>query len=212
MADGERRTTEAFREQVVASATTLFADRGYAGTSVQDVADAVGASKQLVLYHFGSKEGLREAVMEGIRAAWLAWLPALLEAAGPAAGDGTASEGAGALEAAGRALAGFLATHPHAARLVMREIITEGGEARAALYDLVRPSMEAGAAEFARIGGMVGPDAALRGMARVQLLGILLLAVHAVFDPGDPVDADGAQVRDLVYAELGVLLRKALRA
>ena len=51
----ERRTPDELRKQVIAAALRLFADRGYAGTSVQDIADAVGASKQLVLYHIGSQ-------------------------------------------------------------------------------------------------------------------------------------------------------------
>jgi AcrR family transcriptional regulator len=59
--------TRTFREQVDAGivdrAAALFARRGFAKTSVQDVADAVGLSKTGLLHHFPTKDALREAVL-----------------------------------------------------------------------------------------------------------------------------------------------------
>jgi AcrR family transcriptional regulator len=56
-----------FRQQVdegiLDRAAALFAHRGFAKTSVQDVADAVGLSKAGLLHHFPSKDALREAVL-----------------------------------------------------------------------------------------------------------------------------------------------------
>jgi AcrR family transcriptional regulator len=43
-------------------ALRLFADRGPDGVSVRQIAAAAGVSPGLVLHHFGSKEGLRQAV------------------------------------------------------------------------------------------------------------------------------------------------------
>lgn len=43
------------------TAMRMFADRGYAGTSMRAVAAAVGVSIGLVQHHFGTKEGLRDA-------------------------------------------------------------------------------------------------------------------------------------------------------
>jgi AcrR family transcriptional regulator len=43
-------------------AAALFARRGFSGTSVQQVADAVGLSKAGLLHHFPSKEALHTAV------------------------------------------------------------------------------------------------------------------------------------------------------
>ena len=55
-----------FRQQVDESildpAAALFARRGFAKTSVQDVADAVGLSKAGLLHHFPSKDALHAAV------------------------------------------------------------------------------------------------------------------------------------------------------
>jgi AcrR family transcriptional regulator len=64
--------TRAFRqqadEQIVDRAAALFARRGFRGTSVQAVADAVGLSKAGLLHHFPSKDTLREAVLVEARA------------------------------------------------------------------------------------------------------------------------------------------------
>ncbi len=39
-------------------ATVAFADKGVAGTSLDDLARQLGVTKQTILYHFGSKDGL----------------------------------------------------------------------------------------------------------------------------------------------------------
>ena len=56
-----------FRRQIddgiLDRAAALFARRGFAKTSVQDVADAVGLSKAGLLHHFPSKDALHEAVL-----------------------------------------------------------------------------------------------------------------------------------------------------
>lgn len=56
-----------FRQQIddgiLDCAAALFARRGFAKTSVQDVADAVGLSKAGLLHHFPSKDMLYDAVL-----------------------------------------------------------------------------------------------------------------------------------------------------
>ena len=175
MAEAERRTTEEFREAVVAEATRLFADRGFAGTSVQEVADAVGCSKQLVLYHFGSKDAIREAVMTTVRDAWTTFLPVLVQ---------LATQGGDRVAGAGAAFADLLGRHPHASRLVLRDLITEDGAVRQSLYDLVRPYLRLAAEGVAAAQGVEGPLALERAQAQVQLMGIVLLSTHALFGTG----------------------------
>src|SRR5699024_4692668 len=43
------------------TALRLFAERGFAATTIRDVAAAARVSAALVRHHFGSKDGLREA-------------------------------------------------------------------------------------------------------------------------------------------------------
>ncbi|WP_089775767.1 TetR/AcrR family transcriptional regulator [Ruania alba] len=52
------------RERILAEAIALFARKGYAATSVADIAAAAQISKAGLLHHFGSKEGLYSAVLE----------------------------------------------------------------------------------------------------------------------------------------------------
>lgn len=52
------------REQIVAAATRVFGEYGYAGGSIRTIADRVGVSHAALLQHFGSKEGLLTAVLQ----------------------------------------------------------------------------------------------------------------------------------------------------
>jgi AcrR family transcriptional regulator len=52
------------REAILDAATRLFADRGFAGVTVQEIADAAGTHKTTVLYHFDTKDALHEAVLD----------------------------------------------------------------------------------------------------------------------------------------------------
>jgi TetR/AcrR family transcriptional regulator len=75
-----RASSEALRERIRDEAARLFAQHGFAGTSVQAVADAVGISKQALLYHFPSKADLKHAVFSVALDTWVEVLPLLLEA------------------------------------------------------------------------------------------------------------------------------------
>jgi AcrR family transcriptional regulator len=69
------------RLRILAVSVELFSDRGYAGTSVRDIAEAMGMTKASLYYHFRSKEEILEAVTEPIRSemaelvAWSATTP-----------------------------------------------------------------------------------------------------------------------------------------
>ncbi|MFD6354234.1 TetR family transcriptional regulator [Nocardia tengchongensis] len=54
---------EARRAQILAAAMTLFAEKGYRGTSLAAVAEAAGITRSGVLHHFSSKEALLSAVL-----------------------------------------------------------------------------------------------------------------------------------------------------
>jgi TetR/AcrR family transcriptional regulator len=55
---GVRPATLQKREQIVDVALRHFAERGYEGTHVQDLAAELGIAKGSIFQHFGSKEGL----------------------------------------------------------------------------------------------------------------------------------------------------------
>src|SRR5262249_6258522 len=54
----------ATRAALLDEATALFAERGYSGTSLEDVASASQVTRGAVYHHFASKQALFEAVLE----------------------------------------------------------------------------------------------------------------------------------------------------
>ena len=56
--DDDRKTAAIIRD----AAMGLFAERGVSGVTVRQVASAAGVSPGLVMHHFGSKDGLKDAV------------------------------------------------------------------------------------------------------------------------------------------------------
>ena len=56
------RDPEGTKRQVLDAAEVLFAESGFAGTSIRDIATASGVSHPLIQHHFATKEGLYRAV------------------------------------------------------------------------------------------------------------------------------------------------------
>lgn len=71
-----RRATERKREAIVDVAMRLFAERGYGGAHVQDVAAELGIAKASVFQHFGTKEGLFLAAYRRAVRSFSRWLDA----------------------------------------------------------------------------------------------------------------------------------------
>ena len=59
-----RMTSAERREQLIAVSRSLFASRGYEGTSVEEIAAQAQVSKPVVYEHFGGKEGLYAVVVD----------------------------------------------------------------------------------------------------------------------------------------------------
>lgn len=62
--DFKLNTNDGTQAQLIAAARHLFAKKGYAGTSVKEIADLASVNISLVSYHFGGKEGLYKACLE----------------------------------------------------------------------------------------------------------------------------------------------------
>ncbi len=61
-------------------AARLFAAKGYDATSVREIVEAAGVTKPTLYYHFGSKQGLAEALLTRPMAQFVARLRGLVEA------------------------------------------------------------------------------------------------------------------------------------
>jgi len=66
LADTERRTQDrdGTRRNILEIATDEFANKGFSGARVDDIAARTSTSKRMIYYYFGDKEGLFAAVLE----------------------------------------------------------------------------------------------------------------------------------------------------
>jgi len=134
------------KEEILDVATSLFAERGYEGTSMNDVAGRVGMRKASLFYHFTTKDALYEAVLDRL-------VSQVAEPLGAAySGEGSYAE---RLDAAADALTGVIGERPFAARLLLREALDWGPIIRGKLLDRVLFVLEGGAA-FLRAGQEAG--------------------------------------------------------
>ena len=56
------------RDQILDAANTLFAERGYEGASIEDIATAAGVTRGLVHHYFGGRKEVYLALLERIGA------------------------------------------------------------------------------------------------------------------------------------------------
>lgn len=136
----------ASRSQILAAAARQFAARGFDATSLQQIADELGLTKQAVLHHFRTKDQLRQAVLDDILGHWRDALPRLLFAA-------TASEDR--FDAVFGELHRFFAAAPDRARLLIREALDRPAEVKRLLRGPVRPWVQA-VASYVRQGQASG--------------------------------------------------------
>ncbi len=62
MDSGRTRDPEATRASILEAAEATFVEKGFADTSMSEIADAAGVTKSLIHHHFGSKAKLWEEV------------------------------------------------------------------------------------------------------------------------------------------------------
>ena len=192
-----RPDVEELRKEIREAATRQFAEAGYHGTTIQQIADEVGISKQLLLYHYASKEALRSAVMHGLLEAWNDLMPRLL--------DAVATPGERSPEVLDDLL-DYLDQTSELGRLAMMELMVckaaLGGEG---LSEAVRPWLRV-AADFIRRRQADGvfradadPEAAVVQIGTLLLSTISLLHLHAVEWP-EGVDTRAWRRRRLLEA------------
>lgn len=105
------------RDEILDCATRLFAERGYEGASMADLAESVGMRKASLFYHFPSKDVLYAAVLDRLVAAVAAAIGSAATA------DGSYAE---RLDTLSDAITNVLGAQPFAARLIVREAMDWG--------------------------------------------------------------------------------------
>lgn len=130
------------RDEILEQATRLFAERGYEGTSMADLAERVGMRKASLFYHFASKDILYASVLDR-----------LIVAVGGVIATAATTEGSfpERLDNLSDALTTVLGEQPYAARLIIREAMDWGPVIRETLIDNLLAVLDAAEA-FVRAG------------------------------------------------------------
>jgi TetR/AcrR family transcriptional regulator len=124
-----RRPTDT-RDRVLQVAQVLFAERGYRGTSLRDIAKRIGIKAPSLLHHFPSKQQLYLAVLDRMFAS--------LEDAANRIAWGRESRQERMRQAVGDAI-DFIAGHPDFVRIMWKEMADESGVGRQVLKRRLPP-------------------------------------------------------------------------
>jgi TetR/AcrR family transcriptional regulator len=199
------RAVESVKQRIRSEALVLFAKNGFAGTSIQAVADAVGISKQALMHHYPSKQLLREAAFDEMQAHVTELVPTLLVAltAGDDRVDVVLDEVIRVLE-----------QESHWARFIVRDLIDversapDFGPSATAWVRLAADYIRRGQAD-GTMRADIDPEAA------IPSIGLLLVSTFATLDqprsphlPGDSERPDWRQrrLRELVrFVRAGLL-------
>lgn len=138
MSEGPDRGQRSTRDLILDEAVVCFAERGYDGTSLNDIAAGVGIRRPSLLHHFASKELLYRNVFERILSDWLERVSEAVEM------DGTGWDKVELVLRAGFAL---FEDHPDYVRMMRREALDGGVRLGIDLASVLKPLFEA-AAEY----------------------------------------------------------------
>jgi AcrR family transcriptional regulator len=136
---GRMRSAER-REQLISISRGLFAERGFDGTSIEEIASRAEVSKPVVYEHFGGKEGLYAVVVDREVRSLLSMMQAALTAGQPRM----------LLEQAAMALLDYIEQTPDGFRILVRDspIGSESGSFVSIIGDIASRVEHILAAEF----------------------------------------------------------------
>jgi AcrR family transcriptional regulator len=190
------------RESLLDLATKLFAERGYIGASLRDLAEVAGVTAAAVYYHFAKKEDLlREIVSRGLDQLSEQVVSAL-------AGGGSPEE---RLEALVRAHLGYNVEYPRESKIIIEESRFLNDVDRAAVREKMIAILNAYRAcirQLIACGRIESVDANLVAFGIISVIG----GWYRWYRADGPVPKEQAFEYMVGFAMAGVLNAKAPRA
>lgn len=134
-------STRSTRDLILDEALKCFAEAGYAGTSLNDIAAGVGIRRPSLLHHFRNKEELYESVFERLLSDWMQRLDVAVA---------TQVSGWAKAELVLRAGFDLFAETPDYVRIMRREALDGGQHLGVDLAAVLRPYFDSAAEYFER--------------------------------------------------------------
>jgi len=134
------------RDQILAEAQHCFAEQGFDGTSLNDIAAGVGIRRPSLLHHFPSKEAIYREVFERSLSDWIVRIEAVSNAQGNEPWD--------QMELVVDTAFDWFAENPDFVRIMRREALDNQGHLGFDLGAVLKPLFDRAAAFFDREMGL----------------------------------------------------------
>jgi AcrR family transcriptional regulator len=184
-------TEQARRAQLIAATIKLIAEHGYAGCSLQRIAESAGITKAAVIYHFATKNAVIRAAYDSVIGDLTGHVGALIaRAESPSA----------MVDAYVHGLIGYMAAHPDHVRVIVEALDDShdtGIADRPASAARWRPV--AALIDSAKDAGAYRPDVDSRTLAIVIGGAIDAVVAESLVDPAYDLSAAARAIVDMLH-------------